>query len=83
VANQQLLAIQPDVIFVMGKTALNGLLQFKKPLSEIESATWHDIPCIITCHPSSAMRFPDRDAQFRNGLHRLSAFIKENAGQKP
>ena len=78
---QQLLAIQPDVIFVMGKAALNGLLHIKKPLSEIESATWHNIPCIITCHPASAMRFPERDTQFRKGLQRLAAFIQENPKQ--
>jgi uracil-DNA glycosylase len=68
---KQINALQPELILVMGRTAEQGL--FDKIHEERKDiiVEWKDIPCIITCHPAAAMRFPERDEQFRHDFHKM------------
>ena len=67
---KQIEILQPELILVMGRTAEYGLFN-KKRKNEDTLVHWKGIPCIVTCHPAAAMRFPDRDKQFKHDFHIL------------
>ena len=60
----QLEVVRPRLILVAGRTAESGLFTD----TGIKERTILGIPCLVTCHPAAAMRFPDRDLEFRNDL---------------
>ncbi len=67
----QLEAIKPDLILVMGGFAAYGLLALDRLPRQPAGFKWRDVTCIVTCHPAAAMRFPERNLQFRRDLGRL------------
>ena len=68
---QQIHEVGPCKLLVMGVVAAGGLMGLKE-LGEKEITTeWEGIVCVVTCHPTAAMRFPNRDAQFRRDLARV------------
>ncbi len=71
---QQIEVIQPKIILVMGKSAAWGLFEIDRLGMKPVDMAWHDIPCIVTCHPAAAMRFPERDQQFKRDFSRLILF---------
>ena len=68
---KQIETMQPELIFVMGRTAEKGLFDKIHEEKKDNIMEWKDIPCIITCHPAAAMRFPEHDKQFRHDFKTL------------
>jgi len=60
----QIESVNPKVILVMGRHAAWGLLKIDLLGKDPIQGEWKDIPSIVTCHPASAMRFPQRHEQF-------------------
>jgi DNA polymerase len=75
---QQIKVVNPKLILVMGRHAAWGLLEMdflgKEPIHGI----WKGIPCLITCHPASAMRFPQRHQQFTKASSMLLEILRIN-----
>jgi uracil-DNA glycosylase family 4 len=67
----QLEALRPELVLVMGRFAAYGLLGLDGLPRRPAGRKWRDVPCIVTCHPAAAMRFPERNLQFRRDLGRL------------
>lgn len=74
---EQIKTLQPEFILVMGRTAEQGLFDKIHKEEKDKILEWKDIPCIITCHPAAAMRFPERDEQFRHDFQILKKMAKE------
>ncbi|MGI8961276.1 MAG: uracil-DNA glycosylase [Bryobacteraceae bacterium] len=55
---RQLLAIQPKAICVLGATAMKALLNVKEGITRSRGRwhRWHDIPVMVTYHPSYLLR---------------------------
>ena len=70
-SEQQIEVIQPNIILVMGKSAAWGLFKIEHLGTQIIDLKWRAILCIVTCHPAAAMRFPQRNLQFRRDFERL------------
>lgn len=68
---KQLGVIQPKMILVMGKSAAQGFLGVERLGIAPVHKEWRGIPCIVTCHPAAAMRFPERDEQFRRDFRTM------------
>jgi len=68
---KQIEALRPELIFIMGRTAEQGLFDKIHEDKKKKIWKWKDIPCIVTCHPAAAMRFPERDKQFRHDFKTL------------
>jgi len=66
---QQIAAVRPRAILVMGLAAAAGLLGLEKLVEE--PVTWEGITCVVTVHPAAGMRFPKRNARFRCDLDRV------------
>lgn len=64
---EQMSVLEPRLVLVMGRTAERALFGKTGGNDETERE-WKGIPCIITCHPAAAMRFPLRHRQFRRDL---------------
>jgi DNA polymerase len=56
--SRQLLAIRPKAICVLGSTAMKALLNTKDGITKVRGQwqKWHDIPVMITYHPSYLLR---------------------------
>jgi len=67
----QVEAVKPKRILVMGLTAARGLLGVKRLGARASTTKLCGIPCVVTCHPASAVRFPQQNKQFRRGFDRL------------
>lgn len=69
---RQVKAVNPGWILVMGRNAERGLFgnvtQRRLPVI----CHWRGKPCVITCHPAAAMRFPRQDDIFQKGLRLVS-----------
>jgi len=63
--------IQPKMIFVMGKFPARALFKIDRLGTDPIVLEWHSFPCIVTCHPAAAMRFPERDRQFQRDFRRM------------
>lgn len=61
---QQIESVKPKVILAMGRHAAWGLLKINLLGQDPIQGEWKGIPIIVTCHPASAMRFPQRHQQF-------------------
>lgn len=68
---QQIEAIRPGHILVMGKSAAWGLFGIDRLGADPLDLEWQGIPCVVTCHPAAAMRFPERDRQFQRDFQRV------------
>ena len=64
---RQILEAGVNAVLVMGATAASALLDIGKLGEGVACRTWQGIPCVVTAHPAAAMRFPERDQQFRRG----------------
>lgn len=66
-SSHQIDSLNPKLILVMGRWAAWALLDIDT-LKDVpkglirEGRNW-----VVTCHPAAAMRFPDRDREFRKG----------------
>lgn len=70
-AEQQIEVIQPRIMLVMGTFAAWGLFGMEQLGTDLLDLVWNTTPCIVTCHPAAAMRFPDRDKQFRRDFKHM------------
>ena len=68
---RQIEVIQPKITLVMGKSAAWALFEIEQLGTEPIKLEWKSMLCIVTCHPAAAMRFPERDKQFRKDFERL------------
>jgi DNA polymerase len=66
---KQIELLQPEIILVMGRAAEQGL--FGKRTDGKSELNWKGIPCVVTCHPAAAMRFPRRHKQFEQDFKRF------------
>ena len=72
---QQIGVLKPRLILVMGLAAASGMLGMKA-LGEKELVTeWQGIPCVVTCHPTAAMRFPRSGERFRRDFRRFMRVV--------
>jgi DNA polymerase len=62
---EQIRALQPELVLVMGRFAAWGLLGLDRLPQKPVMFKWQNISCRVTCHPAAAMRFPQRNRQFR------------------
>ncbi len=62
---RQLLAIKPKAICALGGTAMKALLNTKEGITKLRGRwhTWHDIPVMITYHPSYLLRQYNQEAK--------------------
>jgi uracil-DNA glycosylase family 4 len=62
---RQLLAIKPKAICALGSTAAKALLATKDGVTRLRGKwhKWHDIPVIVTFHPSYLLRPYNQDAK--------------------
>ena len=74
---KQIEVLQPELILIMGRTAEQGLFDKIHEEKKDNILEWRDIPCIITCHPAAAMRFPERDKQFKRDFKILMKMAKK------
>jgi uracil-DNA glycosylase family 4 len=75
----QIESVNPKVILVMGRHAAWGLFKIDLLGKDPLQGEWKGIPSIVTCHPASAMRFPQRHEQFIKALSILPDFLGKNA----
>ena len=71
----QIESVNPKLILVMGRHAAWGLLKIDFLGKEPIQGEWKGIPYIITCHPASAMRFPQRNKQFHSTFSMLKDIL--------
>ena len=74
---QQIGVVRPRLILVMGRAAAGGLLGLKALGEKAVVTRWLHIPCVVTCHPSAAMRFPARGKRFRRDFRRLLEMVQD------
>ena len=67
----QIEIIQPKIMLVMGNSAAWGLFGMDQLGIDPLDLVWNTISCVVTCHPAAAMRFPERDKQFRRDFKRM------------
>ena len=67
----QIDALSPAAILVMGHWAARSLFKIDRLGTARLDRTWKGIRCVVTCHPTAAMRFPQRAKQFRRDLKRV------------
>jgi uracil-DNA glycosylase len=62
---RQLMTIQPKAICALGSTAAKALLATKEGVTRLRGRwhKWHDIPVIVTFHPSYLLRPYNQDAK--------------------
>ncbi len=62
---RQLMAIKPKAICVLGSTAMKALLNTKEGITKLRGKwhKWHDIPVMITYHPSYLLRQYNQQAR--------------------
>lgn len=62
---RQLMAIQPKAICALGSTAMKALLNTKEGITKSRGKwhKWHDIPVMITYHPSYLLRQYNQQAK--------------------
>ncbi|MBA3833647.1 MAG: uracil-DNA glycosylase [Chthoniobacterales bacterium] len=55
---EQIAIIEPRVLVALGATAVEGLLEFRAPMSQLRGRwhSYHDTPLMITYHPSYLLR---------------------------
>ena len=63
----QIDSLNPKLILVMGKWAAWALLGMENLGGVPIVLSREGIQWVITCHPAAAMRFPQRDREFRQG----------------
>ena len=65
---RQLQAIRPKAICALGSTAAKALLGGKDGVTKLRGKwhKWHDIPLIVTYHPSYLLRAYNRGSQARS-----------------
>jgi len=65
---KQIMTVDPHWILVMGRNAEIGMWGriIHRTLPEIYH--WRGFPCVITCHPKSALQFREQDIIFQKGL---------------
>lgn len=71
---KQIEILKPELILVMGRTAEFALFGKRREGKHTE-LRWKGIPCIVTCHPASAMRFPERDKEFKQDFRCLKRMV--------
>jgi uracil-DNA glycosylase len=61
----QLMAIQPKAICALGSTAVKALLSTKEGVTRLRGSwhKWHDIPLMVTYHPSYLLRPYNQNAK--------------------
>jgi uracil-DNA glycosylase family 4 len=74
----QIEAVNPKVILVMGRHAAWGLFKIDLLSKDPIQGEWKGIPSIVTCHPASAMRFPQRHEQFIKATSILLDLLGKN-----
>lgn len=74
---KQINVLQPKLILVMGRTAEQAMFNQIHSNEGDKILEWKNIPCIITCHPAAAMRFPEYDRQFRQDFKTLIKMAQE------
>lgn len=74
--SRQLLAIQPKAICALGSTAMKALLNTKEGITRLRGQwhKWHDIPVMITYHPSYLLRQYNQTAR-REAWEDLKALL--------
>ncbi len=70
---RQIASLDPKLILVMGRWAAWTLLDMDKLKGIPKILTRKGREWIVTCHPAAAMRFPDRDREFREGFEIFAA----------
>ena len=62
---RQLMAIQPKAICALGATAMKAILNTKEGITRSRGKwyKWHDIPVMVTYHPSFLLRAYNQDAK--------------------
>lgn len=74
---RQIDVLKPQIIFIMGRWSEWGLLGKRVNKAESPLISWNGLPCIVTCHPAAAMRFPQHDQQFKNDFKILMDFAEK------
>ena len=72
----QVSAADPTWILVMGRSAEQGFWGKKTGKALPSIRHWRGYPCVVTCHPAAAMRFPDQDRIFQQGLKMVGGKIE-------
>ena len=75
---QQIAELRPKAILVMGLTAAQGLLGISELANE--PVVWEGITCVMTVHPTAAMRFPKRNPRFRHDLEQVLTVAAGSVG---
>ena len=66
---QQIQASQPKVLFLVGRFAINALLNTEKPISQLRGVVHHielhgrQIPAVVSYHPAYLLRRPEEKSK--------------------
>jgi len=77
------IAATPVMILLLGRIPARQLLGEDRPLREIHGRLrrWKGYPVMITCHPASAMRFPEARALAERDFDRIRLILKKAGGR--
>jgi len=76
---EQIDVIGPKAVLVMGLTAAQALFCLEDLKHAPRMLKLEGVPCVVTCHPAAAMRFPERDRQFRQGFEMFLDLCKKSS----
>ncbi len=65
---RQIDALNPGLVLVMGRWAAWAVLGMENLKNVPLALTREGRNWVVTCHPAAAMRFPERDKEFREGF---------------
>lgn len=83
--NRQLTAIAPEVLVLLGATAVRGVLRAKVPrLAELagKEIEHEGRRVLVTYHPAAGMRFPKVRDAMRGHFRRLRTIVAADAGAR-
>ncbi|OQA03431.1 MAG: Uracil DNA glycosylase superfamily protein [Planctomycetes bacterium ADurb.Bin401] len=75
--NKQIYLIKPQLIVLLGKTALKQMLGLNENLVNCHGRIidYHGIECLITFHPAASMRFPKIRKEMKKDFQRFKEMI--------
>lgn len=74
---RQIESLEPKLILVMGRWAARALLDWQNLEGIPQTLTRKGITWAVICHPAAAMRFPERDKEFRKGFKLFASLAAE------
>ena len=75
--SEQIRCVRPRAIVLLGRTAIATVLDDQVKLADVHGQlrSCGEVTCLLTYHPTSAMRFPTSERRFRADLRKLADWL--------